>query len=762
MDNPSDYYYNKGLEFLKEENYYEALMYLDKSIELNPDVADYYADKAICLLKLESFEKSIDFINHAMDLSNKKEIKNKKTEILLNVADNLINEDEIIKAEEIIDELMIFSPNNEDVVNKKSEILIKKIKSFGYDEDEKLEILDEIIELNPDNIEFINQKTEILAVKLDKIKAYGFDEDKILEILDEILKVNPDNEEFINQKTEILIKRAEEKTKKGNNEDALKLWTEIVNLNPQNHDYKDIKIGFLKDKASQRYELGNIDACIEYWNQIIELNPDYIDEKIEILLGIANDYFKKGNNDDCINYLDKIAEIDSKYIEKETEFLLKFADKEYKKENINSCLYFWDKIIDLNPNNLEYIERKFEITYNLETKEETNNVDVLKSINRSIDHQRLLFRRNGYHKKELECCENLIEITESNEELNTPVSKSLNIIRKVDALLANQKFKDAIKIIDEVINVNKDNNEKNEYIEIKSNVFLAKSRYYYEKKKFDQSLKYAEDALNLNEENEGAMALKADSIKLKGNYLMHISEYEKALNCYDEDLNYINESPLKNQENTPNYIANIYNLKGICFKHLFKYEEAMECFNHSLNVEYSDLVDINKIETLCLLNGEEEALTLINLFLENKPFDFRANRLKLEILIRLKRFKEAYDLCYELIDEDYMNKKRWKNISFSLFDIKQCSMANDLMNNALRIEKNNHKFIKNKMDCLYNFSYELFNAGFTYYSLDCVNELIDMDNENPGYWQLKGKIFDRLTNFKESKKCFDKSLELVN
>ena len=56
----------------------------------------------------------------------------------------------------------------------------------------------------------------------------------------------------------------------------------------------------------------------------------------------------------------------------------------------------------------------------------------------------------------------------------------------------------------------------------------------------------------------------------------------------------------------------------------------------------------------------------------------------------------------------------------------------------------------------------MINAGFTYYSLDCVNELIDMDNENPGYWQLKGKIFDRLTNFKESKKCFDKSLELVN
>lgn len=761
MDNPSDYYYKKGLDFLNDENYYEALMYLDKSIELNPDMANYLADKAICLSKLEMFDESRKFIDKAYNLSDDENIKFKRVEILLIISDNLIKNNELAKAEDIINELMRLSPNNEKIMNKKSEILVTKIKTWGYDEDEKLEILDEILELNPNYTEFATQKTEILVDKLEKIKTYGFEENEILKILNELIKLNPDNTEFINEKTEILVKRAEERSDQGSSEAALTLWTEIVNLNPENQEYKEKKIDILMDKAEQKYNLGDIEACLYYWDKITDLNPKYNDEKIEILLEIANNSYKKGYFDNCLGYWDKIIEIDSIYIEKETEFLLGVAKKEFEDENILRCLYCWDKIIELNPDNLEYIEKKFEIAYTQGSKEETNNSNVLKSIRNSIDTQRRFFQRNKFHMKELECCEELMQLTESNDELNSPMARRSLIQRKVIAFKKDEKFDEALKIIDKEISEIDDEEEIKEFLKMKSNVLVDISSFYYSKRKFNESLRYAEDSLKLNEDNESAMGLKVDSIKLNGIYLMNISEYDEAIEYYDNALNYINETPLKDRDNATSFIAALYNLKGLCYKYLFKYEVAIQYFNQSLKAEYLDYVDLNKIETLSILDNKEEALTMINSFLKKDPDNFLANRIKLEILLRLKRFEEAFNFSIQLVDEDYRHKRNWESIRNSIYSIKECSIGNDLMNQALEIDKDNAKFISNKLDCLYNLSKELYDVGFNNYALDCINELIALNDKNPSFWELKGKIFDRLLQFKESRECFDKALTLV-
>ena len=49
MANSSDYYHDKGLDFLKDENYEEALMYIDKAIEMDKDIPDYWISKSKCL-----------------------------------------------------------------------------------------------------------------------------------------------------------------------------------------------------------------------------------------------------------------------------------------------------------------------------------------------------------------------------------------------------------------------------------------------------------------------------------------------------------------------------------------------------------------------------------------------------------------------------------------------------------------------------------------------------------------------------------------
>ena len=69
MANSSDYYYDKGLNFLNEENYEEALMYLDKAIDMEPNNLEYLNSKAICLYNLNSVDESIEYFDKVLEIN---------------------------------------------------------------------------------------------------------------------------------------------------------------------------------------------------------------------------------------------------------------------------------------------------------------------------------------------------------------------------------------------------------------------------------------------------------------------------------------------------------------------------------------------------------------------------------------------------------------------------------------------------------------------------------------------------------------------
>ena len=59
MANSSDYYYEKGLNFLNEENYDEALMYIDKAIEMELENVDYLSIEVYQKLRSRMRNKSL-------------------------------------------------------------------------------------------------------------------------------------------------------------------------------------------------------------------------------------------------------------------------------------------------------------------------------------------------------------------------------------------------------------------------------------------------------------------------------------------------------------------------------------------------------------------------------------------------------------------------------------------------------------------------------------------------------------------------------
>ena len=57
-----------GTAFLQDENYIQAIKYLNESIKLNPDFHEAYSNKGIALTKIEKYEESIINYNKALNL----------------------------------------------------------------------------------------------------------------------------------------------------------------------------------------------------------------------------------------------------------------------------------------------------------------------------------------------------------------------------------------------------------------------------------------------------------------------------------------------------------------------------------------------------------------------------------------------------------------------------------------------------------------------------------------------------------------------
>lgn len=257
MGNSSDYYYDKGLNFLNNENYDEALMYLDKAIDMEPDNIEYLNRKAICLYKLNLDDEAIVYFDKILEIDSEYEsIKQMKAELLA------------IKAKKLQD-------NN-----------------FTFD---SIKMWDEVLNLNPNNAEYLNNKSQVL-----------FDHAMIR---NKISDENNCDELQINSR---VIKSYHNELNASKTINDIESSFEIVN---EAIDY-DGNLGiFLFEKGKLYYKIGNYDEAIECYDKAIELDPTHKNQintsKINCLMVKARSLEQKGRYDDAIEFYDNAIEINN-------------------------------------------------------------------------------------------------------------------------------------------------------------------------------------------------------------------------------------------------------------------------------------------------------------------------------------------------------------------------------------------------------------------------------------------------------------------
>ena len=152
--------------------------------------------------------------------------------------------------------------------------------------------------------------------------------------------------------------------------------------------------------------------------------------------------------------------------------------------------------------------------------------------------------------------------------------------------------------------------------------------------KFEEALKAYDKAAKIEKGSE-----KADSWYEKAISFSEIGDYEKALECLENDLNF----------NEPSFQTLFEKGRILCMTK--KYPEALECFNKAYESTYDDYLDSSsKIEKLVEHKKFEKAVLVSDKAMDVKPISQKFWHFKGIALHEMKRFEEAIECFNEGIE----------------------------------------------------------------------------------------------------------------
>jgi tetratricopeptide (TPR) repeat protein len=160
-------------------------------------------------------------------------------------------------------------------------------------------------------------------------------------------------------------------------------------------------------------------------------------------------------------------------------------------------------------------------------------------------------------------------------------------------------------------------------------------------RKFEDAIKMLDKVEEVKREEE-----KDDFWHKKAIHLCEIGEYQQAKDALDKDLE-------TNQKNYDSFF-----LMGKIFYELKKYEESLECYNKA-SEEYNrqHMRHTNKIEQMKNVNKFEEAVKYSDLVYQEKDIDQEYWYQKGMVLVKLKKFNDASS-CFETILEKNQNNPK--------------------------------------------------------------------------------------------------------
>ena len=369
MANSSDYYYDKGLNFLNEENYDEALMYLDKAIDMEPDNPEYLNSKAICLYNLNFVDEAIEYFDKILEINPDDEsIKPMKAKVLATKAKELEDNNLTQESIEIWNEVVNLNPNDAEYLNNKSQALFKhatrmevatlaekcndnliksRIRKSYHDElnslvkfddiENSFQLVNEVIDSNDNIAPFIFEKGRLYL----KIGEY----DKAIECCNNAIELDPEHKNQIDQlKFKTYVSKGTSLKIKGKYSDAIECFDIAINIDETN------PTPWLS-KAQCLYQCSKYEESIECCNCAYELEkyPGILITKIDSLIKLklfeeALDIIEELNKN---NQLTEIA-----YAKQKTGLLIslnKFDEaKEFAENSKFPMEYFVEEIEYLN------------------------------------------------------------------------------------------------------------------------------------------------------------------------------------------------------------------------------------------------------------------------------------------------------------------------------------------------------------------------------------------------------------------------------
>ena len=587
----------------------EGIKEYNKVLELEPNNIQALLNKSIALHDLNKTNEALDCINKLIEIDNNNylpyltkgnilakngqnveaienyklslEKNNISTQALYNMGICYLNMKDYQQANKCFDDALLINPNLLEIYIAKAKIFEEQknynnaielyneiIPKFPYDDNifykkgiclenmeeyqEALKNFEQGLYINKSNIDCLYHKgycCDILNNKKQALKCY-----------DDIIKSkekNIDNkikEDCLILKSKILID--DEKY-----DDALQGLNEALRLNPDN-SYIYFYKGFINNKKEEHQE------AINNYLKSIEINNK--DKIIYYNLGLA--YLEISDFEKSLNYLNKSFELDNTFYQaliKSGEVLLK--SKEYDKS-----IEIFDKILN-------------------NEKEKNNELALLRKGD-------ALFMKNNF-KEALELYENVLKLNENNEEALIGAGICERKLFKLD---------EAINYYDRVLKIN-NNNENVLYnkaiaLSLKgnnqdSNDLLTKAKSI----KDSEDILYAFELNNLNDKNYSKVNEEFDSYikenkqitnpglyNIKAQSLLHEEKYDEALKYIEQAL-----------ELNPNYTYAI-NTKANILDKTGKKDEALLLYQKAAEGEQDNIIFLLNYSLSLLENKNKE------------------------------------------------------------------------------------------------------------------------------------------------------------
>ena len=587
----------------------EGIKEYNKVLELEPNNIQALLNKSIALHDLNKTNEALDCINKLIEIDNNNylpyltkgnilakngqnveaienyklslEKNNISTQALYNMGICYLNMKDYQQANKCFDDALLINPNLLEIYIAKAKIFEEQknynnaielyneiIPKFPYDDNifykkgiclenmeeyqEALKNFEQGLDINKSNIDCLYHKgycCDILNNKKQALKCY-----------DDIIKSkekNIDNkikEDCLILKSKILID--DEKY-----DDALQGLNEALRLNPDN-SYIYFYKGFINNKKEEHQE------AINNYLKSIEINNK--DKIIYYNLGLA--YLEISDFEKSLNYLNKSFELDNTFYQaliKSGEVLLK--SKEYDKS-----IEIFDKILN-------------------NEKEKNNELALLRKGD-------ALFMKNNF-KEALELYENVLKLNENNEEALIGAGICERKLFKLD---------EAINYYDRVLKIN-NNNENVLYnkaiaLSLKgnnqdSNDLLTKAKSI----KDSEDILYAFELNNLNDKNYSKVNEEFDSYikenkqitnpglyNIKAQSLLHEEKYDEALKYIEQAL-----------ELNPNYTYAI-NTKANILDKTGKKDEALLLYQKAAEGEQDNIIFLLNYSLSLLENKNKE------------------------------------------------------------------------------------------------------------------------------------------------------------